>query len=191
MTSNSASTNSAIGLYGQIEPHVYDTYQHSWDFGEDEVFQAEDERDAYDQSVNWRSPHRARSAAYQAGQATKQAIGNAATAMQTLEYAPPKWIGDTATAELEAIKKELARQNRLAHKQFYSKVLSWNTYSIILGLLTMGAVNVYMGLAHQFSFLALGSICLKRIGRDDRPYLQQGNQRGRYDRRLQCHQWIW
>ena len=57
------------------------------------------------------------------------AISNAAATLQTLEYAPPQWIGDVAAHELEAIKKELARQNRLAHKQVYSKILSWNTYS--------------------------------------------------------------
>ena len=173
MTSNSASNNSAIALYGQIEPHVHDTYQHTWDFNEDEVFQAEDEREAYEQSTNWRSPNPAKSAAYQAGQATRQAIGNAAATLQTLEYAPPQWIGDVAAHELEAIKKELARQNRLAHKQVYSKILSWNTYSIVLGLLTMGAVNVYVALASQFG-LPLGQYASRGlVGTTDAIYSKE------------------
>jgi murein DD-endopeptidase MepM/ murein hydrolase activator NlpD len=173
VTSNSASNNSAIALYGQVEPHVYDTYQHTWDFNEDEVFQVEDEREAYEQSTNWRSPNPAKSAAYQAGQATRQAIGNAAATLQTLEYAPPQWIGDAAAHELAAIKKELARQNRLAHKQVYSKILSWNTYSIALGLLTMGACNVYVVLASQFG-LPLGQYASRGlVGTTDAIYSKE------------------
>ncbi|MBW4660996.1 MAG: peptidoglycan DD-metalloendopeptidase family protein [Drouetiella hepatica Uher 2000/2452] len=173
MTSSSAPSNSAIVKYGAIQPHVHDTYRHRWGFDEDEDFAAEDAREAYEQSVNWRSPNAAKSAAYQAGRGTREAIGSAAAAIQALEYTPPQWIGDVAAAELEGIKKELARQNRLAHRQVYSKLLSWNTYSLGLALLTMGTVNVYMALASQFS-LPLGQYADRGfVGTTDAVYTKE------------------
>jgi murein DD-endopeptidase MepM/ murein hydrolase activator NlpD len=168
MTSNSASSSEgAIALYRQIEPHVHDTYRHRWDLGEDDTFPDEPE------SPNWTAPNQARSAAYQAGQKARQAIGNTAAALQTLEYAPPQWIGDAASHELAAIKRELVRQSRLAHKQAYSKILSWNTASIALALLTMGAVNVYVSLATQFG-LPLGQYANRGlVGTTDAIYTKE------------------
>ena len=148
-SSNLPPSNEAIAPYGQIEPHGYETYRHRWDFEEDDTF-SEDPA-----APNWTAPNPAKAAAYRAGQQVRQAALGLATTIATTEYAPPQWIAETAAAELADIKRELARQHRLAQRQFYSKLLSWNTYSIALALLAIGAVNVYVSLASQFG-LPLG-----------------------------------
>lgn len=149
MTRNSVPSPSALVPYSQIEPHVYDTYRHRWNFEEDDTFSDDPA------APNWAAPNAAKAAAYRAGQQARQAAVGLATTIAATEYAPPLWIAETAAVELAAIKRELAQQNRLAQKHFYSKLLSWNTYSILLALLMLGAVNVYVALATQFG-LPLG-----------------------------------
>jgi murein DD-endopeptidase MepM/ murein hydrolase activator NlpD len=165
-SSNLPPSNSAIAPYGQIEPHVYDTYRHRWDFEEDDTFPEEPD------APNWTVPNPAKAAAYRAGQRARQAAVELATTIATTEYVPPQWIAEAAATELADLKRELARQHRLAQRQFYSKLLSWNSYSLVLSLLAIGAVNVYVSLASQFG-LPLGQYADRGfIGSTDQLYFK-------------------
>ena len=132
-------------------------------------------RDSYqDPGSGWTTERS--SAAYRAGADLRAVIEDCLRGDRQLLYSPPsppEWASKAAAYELAAIKRELARQNRLAHKQVYSKLLSWNTYSMLLGLVTIGAVNVYVALASQFG-LPLGKYSDRgHVGTTDAIYLKE------------------